>query len=86
MLEFFDVLGENSLQGFPRECVPRVFGELFSAELEVMVIVKLPELDIDHVEVLIAEEVRIAVDVGFGIDVHQTLEDLRVLELSRWEN
>ena len=34
-----------------------------------MIRVQLPELDVDDVEVLVGEEVRVAVDVGLGLDV-----------------
>ena len=45
-----------------------------------MVVIELPEFDVDHIEVFIAEEVRISVDVRFSIDVHETFEYLRVFK------
>jgi hypothetical protein len=47
-----------------------------------MVVVQLPELDVDHIEVFIAEEVKILIDLWFGLDVHETLEDAGFLELA----
>ena len=47
-----------------------------------MVVVELPELDVDHVEVLVAEEVGVEVDVRLGLDLEQALQDVRLLELS----
>ena len=37
-----------------------------------MVIVKFPKLDIDHIEILITEEIGITIDVRLGIDIHET--------------
>ena len=40
-----------------------VSGQVFSVNKEVMVLVEFPELAVDHVEVLVAEEVRNLIDV-----------------------
>jgi hypothetical protein len=44
--------------------------------LEVVVVVQLPELDVDDVEVLVAEEVRVDVDIRLGLDFEEALQDI----------
>lgn len=81
--EPLDGLGEDPFDGFAGEGVAGVLGELFLGEEEVVVGVELPEAEVDDVEVLVAEEVCVLVDVGLGLDVDEALEDARLLELSR---
>lgn len=46
-----------------------------------MVVVKLPKLDVDDVEVLIAEKLPILVDLRLILNVKQTLQNVGFLEL-----
>ena len=47
-----------------------------------MIIVKFPEANVDYIEIFIAEEVRISVNIRFSLYVEQTLKDSRLFELS----
>ena len=40
-----------------------------------MIVVQFPEFDIDDVEIFIAEEVPVFVDIGFILDVFYAFED-----------
>lgn len=40
-----------------------------------MIIVEFPEADVYDIEVLVAEEVRITVDVRLSLDIEETLEN-----------
>ena len=86
MLELFHVLGEDPLQCFSGEGVAWVFGEFLSTELEIMVVVEFPKFDVDNVEILVAEEIGVAVDIGLSIDILDAFKDLWILELPRFQN
>ena len=47
-----------------------------------MVVVELPKPDIDDIEILVAEEVGVEVDVWFCLDVEERFEDVGALELA----
>lgn len=47
-----------------------------------MVVVELPKPDIYDIEILVAEEVGIEVDVRLRLDVEERLEDVGALELA----
>jgi hypothetical protein len=47
-----------------------------------MIVVQFPKLDVDHVEILITEEIFIFVDIWLVLDIEHTFEYLRLLELS----
>ena len=47
-----------------------------------MVVVELPEADVDDVEIFIAEEVGVEVDVWFCLDIEEGLEDVGAFELA----
>ena len=55
--------------------------EVFSVDEEVVILVELPELAIDHVEVLVAEEVGHLVDVVLVLQEPQRGEKLGAAEL-----
>lgn len=46
-----------------------------------MVIIQLPEANVDDIEILIAEEVRIEIDIVLCLDVEERLEDVGPFEL-----
>lgn len=50
-----------------------------------MIVVELPELDIDNVEVFIAKEVRIPIDIWFSFYVSKALEDIGIFELPMFQ-
>jgi len=81
VLEFLDGLREDALEGLPGEGVAGVLREFFPAELEVVVVVQLPEFDVDHVEIFVAEEFSVLVDFRLILDVEQALQHARFLEL-----
>jgi hypothetical protein len=62
-------LREDSLKSLAGKSISRVLRELLPGELEIVVIVQLPEADVYDIEVLVAEEVGIEVDVWFGFNV-----------------
>lgn len=47
-----------------------------------MIIVKLPKFDVDHVEILVTKEVSIFIYIRLVLDIVQTLNYARLLELS----
>ena len=55
--------------------------EVFSVDEEVVILVKLPELAIDHVEVLVAEEVSHLVDIVLVLQEPQRGEELGAAQL-----
>lgn len=48
-----------------------------------MVVVQLPKPDVDDIEIFVAEEVRVKVDIRFCLNIEQTLQDIGFLELSK---
>ena len=83
-MEFFHSLRKDSFQSLSRQSIARIFRELFPAELEVVIIIEFPELDIDDVEVLITKEIRIFIDVRLSFDVNQALKNVGVPKLSTY--
>ena len=75
-------MGKYSLKSLPWQGVARVLWELFSAELEIMVVVKLPEFNVNDIEILVAEEIRVSIDIWLYVDVLQTFENFWIFELS----
>lgn len=67
MLKFLDSLWENPLQGLSGECISGILGKFFTTELKIMVIIEFPEADIDDIEIFIAEEVGIEIDIVFSL-------------------
>ena len=47
-----------------------------------MIIVEFPKFDINNVEILIAEEFPIFVDLRLILDIKQTLQNVRLFEFS----
>lgn len=47
-----------------------------------MVIVQLPEPDVNDIEIFVTEEVRVKVDIRFSLNIKQALQDIWLLELS----
>lgn len=41
-----------------------------------MVVVEFPKFDVDNVEILVAEEIGVAVDIGLSIDILDAFKDL----------
>lgn len=80
-MELFHSLRKDSFQSLSRQSIARIFRELFPAELEVVIIIEFPELDIDDVEVLITKEIRIFIDVRLSFDVNQALKNVGVPKL-----
>lgn len=76
MLEGFNRLREDAFDCFPGESVAGVLGEFFPAELEVMVVIEFPEADVDDIEIFIAEEVTVFIDVWFCLDVEEALQNI----------
>lgn len=83
-MELFHSLRKDSFQSLSRQSIARIFRELFPAELEVVIIIEFPELDIDDVEVLITKEIRIFIDVRLSFDVNQALKNVGVPKLSTY--
>jgi hypothetical protein len=46
-----------------------------------VVVVQFPKLDVNHIEILIAEKLPIFVDFRLIFDIKQTLQNVRLLEL-----
>jgi len=40
-----------------------------------MVVVKLPEFNVNDIEILVAEEIRVSIDIWLYVDVLQTFEN-----------
>ncbi len=83
-MELFHSLRKDSFQSLSRQSIARIFRELFPAELEVVIIIEFPELDINDVEVLITKEIRIFIDVRLSFDVNQALKNVGVPKLSTY--
>lgn len=47
-----------------------------------MVVIQFPEADVDDVEIFIAEEIGVEVDVWFSLDVEEGFEDVGPFELA----
>lgn len=41
-----------------------------------MVIVQLPEPDVNDIEIFVTEEVRVKVDIRFSLNIKQALQDI----------
>ena len=39
-----------------------------------MVVIEFPEADVDDIEIFIAEEISVFIDIGFILDIDETLE------------
>lgn len=48
-----------------------------------MIVVQLPKPNVYDIEVLVAEKIRVEVDVRFCFNIEQALEDVGLLELSK---
>lgn len=69
MLEFAGHLWKYPLDSFPRKCVARILRKLFFAEIEIVVIIKLPEFDVYNIEILITEEIFVIIDVRLILNI-----------------
>ena len=47
-----------------------------------MIIIKLPKFNVNNIEIFITKEIWITIYIWFSIDIHQTLQNLRIFELS----
>jgi hypothetical protein len=47
-----------------------------------VVIIQLPKSDINNIEILIAEKIWILINIWFCLNIEETLENVRFLELS----
>ena len=47
-----------------------------------MIVIELPELDVDHVEIFVTEEISVFVNVRFGLDIRKAFEDAGLSEFS----
>lgn len=47
-----------------------------------MVIIQLPESDVNNIEILIAEEIWILINIGLCLNIEETLKNVRFLEFS----
>ena len=50
-----------------------------------MIRIEFPKLDVDDIKIFIREEVRVAIDVGLGLDVKQWPQDFGLFELPEGE-
>ena len=48
-----------------------------------MIRIEFPKLDVDDIKIFIREEVRVAIDVGLGLDVKKWPQDFGLLELPK---
>jgi hypothetical protein len=69
LLELPRTLREYPLNGLPGKRISRILRELLLGQEEVMIAIQLPEFDVDDVEVFVAEEVPVFVDVVLVLDI-----------------
>jgi hypothetical protein len=46
-----------------------------------VIVIQFPKPDVDHIEIFVAEEVRVQVDVWLSLDIEETLQYVGLLEL-----
>ena len=74
-------LRKHSLNGFSGKSISRVLRQLLFAQQEIVVRVQFPKLYINHIEVLVAEEVLVLVDISLCLDIENALQNLRFFKL-----
>lgn len=76
VLEFLHTLREYSLKCLSGKRISRIFRQLLSAELKVMIIIEFPKFDVNDIEIFIAEELSIFVDIRLTFNVKQTFQNI----------